>query len=189
MSESATSVGEARRREIVDATIDVIAAHGLAGASLSRIASRAGVSKPAVLYHVENRDALIESTVKVVRSGYVEAVDAAVEEAPDARQAVFSYVEQSLRYLWAHPTHLRVLAEMAHAAPDRAKTRTSELVKLIEKGASEGVLATSDPLSTAVAITGALDAILDHGLNVSGEEQENLAAEAVGLVDRIVTPR
>ncbi|MDF2581004.1 MAG: TetR/AcrR family transcriptional regulator, partial [Microbacterium sp.] len=39
------SVAEERTRQIVDATIRTIAAHGITGASLERIAEEAGMSR------------------------------------------------------------------------------------------------------------------------------------------------
>jgi len=48
-----------RRREIIDATIEVIGEHGLRGTTISRIAATVGLTKGALYYYFPNREALL----------------------------------------------------------------------------------------------------------------------------------
>ena len=187
-----TAISQARRRTLIDATIEVVADQGLAGASVAKIADEAGMSKPAVLYHVTSRDVLVEEAVSEVLEEYGARVAQSIEAPGDPRARLFAYVEDTLRYLWARPTHLRVVVEVAYHEPSRRggrAGRVSDVTGLIESGNAAGVLAASDAPMTAAAIIGALDALLVHGLSGNDEHRENLIGEAVGLVDRIVTPR
>ena len=56
-------IERARRAQIIDATLQVVAEQGFAGASLARIAKKAGISKSIVLYHFTNKNALLEAAV------------------------------------------------------------------------------------------------------------------------------
>ena len=56
---------EARRAQIVAATMQVIAEDGLAQASFARIAERAGLSSTRLIsYHFAGKDELIEAVVR-----------------------------------------------------------------------------------------------------------------------------
>ncbi|HEX5408105.1 MAG TPA: helix-turn-helix domain-containing protein, partial [Pseudonocardiaceae bacterium] len=61
-----TFADEARRKQLVECAIEVIAEQGFAQASLARIAQRAGVAKSVVLYHFANKDELVEQVLTAV---------------------------------------------------------------------------------------------------------------------------
>src|SRR5579859_2355100 len=51
-----------RREQILDAAVDVMADHGFRGASIKRIAERAGLKSPALIYwYFKNKQALFEA--------------------------------------------------------------------------------------------------------------------------------
>lgn len=58
------SVAEERTRQIVDATIRTIGAHGITGASLERIAEEAGMSRGHVRHFVGNREELLRESAR-----------------------------------------------------------------------------------------------------------------------------
>jgi AcrR family transcriptional regulator len=51
--------GALRKAQIVEATLRLIAEHGLAGASMSRIAEEVGISNAALYRHFESRDDIV----------------------------------------------------------------------------------------------------------------------------------
>jgi AcrR family transcriptional regulator len=55
---------EARRTELLNAAIAVIAEDGFAGASLRKVAERAGTSTGAVTYYFENKDAMMAAVLE-----------------------------------------------------------------------------------------------------------------------------
>jgi TetR/AcrR family transcriptional regulator, regulator of biofilm formation and stress response len=63
--------GATRRRELLDATLRVIARDGPAGVSQRRVAEEAGVPPSAVLYHFASVDDLLVSTLVEVNDRYV----------------------------------------------------------------------------------------------------------------------
>jgi AcrR family transcriptional regulator len=105
------SVADERTRQIIDATIATIGAHGITGASLDRIAEQAGMSRGHVRHFVGNRDELLQASARrfyfqgtdgtsILPSG-TDSVDAAIDYlfGPDFTEpgsdnaVVFGFVE------------------------------------------------------------------------------------------------
>ncbi|MFC2031151.1 TetR/AcrR family transcriptional regulator [Chloroflexota bacterium] len=61
-----TFIEEARREQIIEATIDTVAEIGLARASLAEIAKEADISKAVIPYYFGSKDELIEQTLRAV---------------------------------------------------------------------------------------------------------------------------
>ena len=63
-----------RRSEtgILDATIDVLAEHGVSGATVDEVAERAGVSKATIYRHWGSRARLIHAAISSLDGPYVE---------------------------------------------------------------------------------------------------------------------
>ncbi|MGB9879127.1 MAG: TetR/AcrR family transcriptional regulator, partial [Anaerolineae bacterium] len=53
-----------RKKELVEATVSVIAKHGVPGATVSRIAAAAGVSRGALYHYFQNREELLEAALE-----------------------------------------------------------------------------------------------------------------------------
>ncbi len=87
-----TFVEEARRRQIVDCTIDLMADRGYAGTALSAIAGRAGISKGAVLYHFASKGKVIEAALMHVYTNLAAVVGDRVEKARDPVPMLVAYL-------------------------------------------------------------------------------------------------
>ncbi len=88
-----TSLREIRKREIIDAAIDVIGEVGLSDATLSLIGKRAGLSAPLMVHYFEDKSLIIEASMRRLsailsrevtkrlsdNSSYVERLDAIIE--------------------------------------------------------------------------------------------------------------
>lgn len=64
-----------RRRTIADAAIESIAADGLEGAKLARIARRAGVTTGALTHYFDDKDEVLLAALEEVRRRLMEALD------------------------------------------------------------------------------------------------------------------
>ena len=58
------AIRESRRRELIEAAIDVIARHGYAGCTVGRVAQRAGVSQGLMNFHFRSIDLLFEAAFR-----------------------------------------------------------------------------------------------------------------------------
>src|SRR5438552_17236279 len=78
--------GRGRRAQIVDAALHVMAEHGFRGASIKRIAERAGLKSPALIYwYFADKHALFEAMLHRMAPflSVVSEADAALDDPPD----------------------------------------------------------------------------------------------------------
>ena len=75
-----TELGKSRntRRRILDASRDVLAAHGYQGFSTIAVAERAGLTRPAMLYHFKSRADLVRATAQHLVRTRIQAFETAM---------------------------------------------------------------------------------------------------------------
>ncbi len=67
-----TATREARRQQLIDATIDSVAKHGLSGTTLSSVTKGANLSHGVVNFHFETKDALYDATLDYLAKEHFE---------------------------------------------------------------------------------------------------------------------
>lgn len=72
-----------RRRQLIEAAIESIAKRGLGDTTLSHVSQTAGLSQGIVNLHFENKENLLNETLKHLRLEYEENWCAALNKAPD----------------------------------------------------------------------------------------------------------
>jgi TetR/AcrR family transcriptional regulator len=174
-----TFTEEARRRQIVDRTIELVAERGPAAASLSAIAARAGISKAAVLYHFASKDAVLDATMSHVLASYVAAVGERVDAADGPDGMLVAYVRGTLAYMRDHPAHVRVLVEGLVRDPDVAAqpSRWQSVAGILAQGQESGVFRAFDTRALALMINGALDAVVAEWIAAPDLDLDTAAAE------------
>ncbi|WP_405539302.1 TetR/AcrR family transcriptional regulator [Streptomyces sp. NBC_00075] len=75
-----------RRQQVLEAASRCLARHGLAGATLEKIAEESGLSRSHIRHYVGNRDDLLLAVVEWVQERDDRAFAAAVEQAPPERR-------------------------------------------------------------------------------------------------------
>lgn len=101
-----------RRAQIVDAATEVIAAHGLNGASLIKIAESIGISKGSVLYHFGNRAELMRQVVHTHYGRMAGAVLEGIDWNGSATAILRDLVTRSIRISLEHGQARRAIAEI-----------------------------------------------------------------------------
>ncbi|HIW63691.1 MAG TPA: TetR/AcrR family transcriptional regulator [Candidatus Stackebrandtia excrementipullorum] len=180
-----TLTEQARRRQLIDVTIGLVAERGYSQTSLARIAEGAGLTKAAVLYHFPTKQALVQAAHGHVLDALTGDVAAAVESAPPADGPAV-YVQAMVRHLHEHPRHTRMIIEaMPHAdAQHRPEDRWGPLAQIIEAAAQARGTTNIDARTLALIIGGAVDALVNERLHdphydvVNGAEQLALIVEA-----------
>lgn len=163
-----TFTERARREQLLSVTVEQVAARGIAGASLARIAEAADISKAAVLYHFTSKDALIAAAHAHVLESLVAAVGAAVDAADTADRPI-AYVRAMIAHLGDHPAHTGMLVAAAmdgtgdHTRPERWRP----LAGLLEaaSAAVAGRLTDAEARALAVIVGGAIDGIVAEGVD------------------------
>lgn len=179
-----TLTERARRSQLMEVTVELVADRGYTGASLAAIAERAGITKAAVLYHFPSKAAVVQAAYEHVLGALVEHVGTAVEAAgPD--QAPAAYVRSMIGHLREHPRHTRMIIEaMTHGdAPHDTAARWRPLADLLR--AAEDALGprTDAELRTLAIITGgAIDAVVAERLADPDYDTEAAADRIVALI-------
>jgi len=70
---------DTRREQLMDATIGVIAEHGLTNVTLSKVAERAGLTAGMVNFHFETKQDLLDATLARQGADMLKGVDDAIE--------------------------------------------------------------------------------------------------------------
>src|SRR5882757_8135366 len=102
----------ARRKQLIESAIEVIAEVGLARASTVRIAQRAGVSRGVLTYHFRDRAELVEHVVQAVYDLGAEVLAPKMALVRTPRERLLTFIASSLELYAAHPTELAALTEI-----------------------------------------------------------------------------
>lgn len=153
-----------RRDRILDAASAVFAERGFEGARVDDIASRAGVNKAMLYYHVGDKTALY-SAVLLRNFGRVRvALDEALASGGTARQRLEAVITAVTRMVQRHPDHprmmLREIASGAASLEPEVLAAMLELVGvvrgLIAEGTAAGEFRAIDPVLTHLTLVGAV---------------------------------
>ena len=89
---------EVRRRKLIEATAQCLAEFGHAGTSVRAVAAKANVSPGLVAHHFKGIDDLIVATYDHVGAQVAEALNAAIDTAPDDAEAKLrAFIEASFK--------------------------------------------------------------------------------------------
>lgn len=69
-----TRIKDIRRRDLQAAAYEVLQEHGFGGATVARVAARAGMSPGIVHHYFKNKDELLEAAIRYANAGIREAV-------------------------------------------------------------------------------------------------------------------
>ena len=184
-----TAAELARREQLLEATIELVAETGWRAFTIQRVADAVGVTKAAVIYHVGSREQLVRAAYQRVIDSFTESVGARVATAADATQVVEYMLRAQLEYFREHPDHARVIVEAlgsdlgiddAPEAPERREVLAGFILATREGRDPQqaGVL--------AVLLNGAVDAavaasLADPSFDLAAAEEELIALLHAGL--------
>ena len=94
-------IEEARRRQIVRATIGALAQRGLIETSLAEIARDAGVSRGVISYHFDGKEELLEEVLRTLLTESTRFVRERVRAASGVRAKLASYVVANFDFMRA----------------------------------------------------------------------------------------
>ncbi|MEU4572938.1 TetR family transcriptional regulator [Nonomuraea sp. NPDC023979] len=191
-SEGRSFIEEARRSQIIECAIDVLASEGYARASMARIAQRAGISTGVISYHFGGKRQLLEAVVSSVAKVATDLMVPRILAQPTATDMLRVYFESNLDFMRLHRKPLLALVEIVtynRGEDDRGpgpyaeqhETAIDDVVRLLEWGKSTGEFRDFDSRSMAIAIRGAVDAVPARLLHDPELDLGGLAGEFVTL--------
>ncbi len=153
------------QQKILDAALEEFAHHGLGGARVERIASRAGANKRMIYYYFRSKEALFLAVLEASYAHIRSAERALDLEQRDPREALKRLVEFTWSYYLAHPEFLRLLnTENLHKGRHvrnsrRLRDMHSPLVEtlraILRRGERQGLFRRGvDPVQLYISIAG-----------------------------------
>ena len=187
-----TFTESARRAQIVAAAIVVIAEHGYAAASFTRIAKQAGLSSTGMIsYHFANKDDLIREvlteTTTVAYNYLIPRMEAVTGYAAKLRVRL----EANMELVRAHPDHIRALIEIALNAPktpDFVDERYGLFVNHLREGQRAGEFGSFRADAMAVTIIGAIDAMVNSLVRFPDLDAAEFGRELADTFERATRP-
>jgi AcrR family transcriptional regulator len=132
----------ATRDALLRAAASVFVTRGPYGARVRDIATRAGVTVPALYYHFEGTDALYERVITEGRARFAALFDAALARPGDARTRLQAIADAYVEFGREDPQRLRLLClEIFRPRDDGEPDRGVEELNAHLRGALEDVLA------------------------------------------------
>ncbi|MFD5246300.1 TetR/AcrR family transcriptional regulator [Amycolatopsis sp. NPDC058340] len=161
-------IEEARRAQIVSATIETIAEIGYAKASFVQIARRAGISPGLITYHFAKREELMKQVMLSVHTSIDQALSARAEGAESYTAALRALIEGFVSYSAEQPKEIIAIGQIASASRDAEAARSwfdqqnaktlAELEDMFRDGQAAGELREFSPRVMAVSVIAAMEA-------------------------------
>ncbi|MFI5778893.1 TetR/AcrR family transcriptional regulator [Nocardia sp. NPDC051570] len=185
----------ARRAQIVNAAIDVVAEHGYSNASFARIAKQAGLSSTGMIsYHFRGKDDLLREVVAEIVRVSTEFVVGKLDSEADYSAVLRAWFAANLALLDEYPRHQHALASIiAHARLDDPRLfglieRHLDIARDEERWIREaqraGAFRDFDPAIMVMAIRGAREAAIARARIDPDFDTTSCARELADLFDR-----
>jgi len=131
---------QARRRQLLEAALEVFVARGYHAAAMDEIAERAGVSKPVLYQHFPGKQELYLALLDEGVEALIDTVRAALRSTDDNRQRVFATIQAYFEFVAAQGGTFRLVFESDFANEpavreriDRADRKCAEMVSQVIK--------------------------------------------------------
>lgn len=188
---SPTFIQAARRSQLIECAIEVIAEVGVEKASFVGIAQRAGISRGVISYHFGSRADLLDSIVAEVYRLGDKAVSGSVVNAESPRAALAAFITESVKFYTAYPRQMAALSAIfasghvsaAPARDDRAE-HTAEMLEvdaILADGQKRGEFRDFDTRVMTMTIRAALDAAVRR--IGAGDDPAQLGSELAKTFD------
>ncbi len=165
-----TFVEEARRRQIVDTAIGIIADRGMSSASLAEIAKGVGCSKGVISYHFAGKDELIEEILSRLLREPAEFIKARVDACHRAADKLRAYVQGNFDFMRDHRNHYLALVELwgKRSSPlghnrfnsDVYEPSRKYLTRILEAGQAAGEIRDLALSTMSSVIQGTIDGVM-----------------------------
>jgi AcrR family transcriptional regulator len=188
--EKLSFIEAARRAQIIECAIEIIAELGFGQASLAQIAKRAGISTGVISYHFDGKDQLIRAVARHVYQTGGAFIRPRVDLQSGPRAALGTLIAASVGFSAAHPNHSRAIAALVLAGhggfvdPSMEQTRRDGFRAILEAGQREGVFRRFDIRAMVATIIGSLNSMPQLLTEEPGIDLAAYGRELVEIFDR-----
>lgn len=132
----ATRIQARNRATILDAALDVFAAHGYRGATVDQIARAAGLSKPNLLYYFGSKEAIHTALLSGLLDTWLDPLRA-LDPKGEPLDEILAYVHRKLQMSRDFPRESRLFAhEIVQGAPRILDALSTDLRTLVANKAA-----------------------------------------------------
>lgn len=192
-----TFIEQARRKQIVEATIEVLAEVGYGRTSLAAIAKRAGISKGVISYHFKGKDNLIAQVKAETEQGMEAFIGPRIEAETTARGKLHAFIRSYLEYVRDHRSHIIALIEIDYLhAREGGRMPSYEsfgledvyqnVAVLLDYGQRTGEFVPFDTRVMAVALWGALEGVSLQWVADPELDLNHHIEEVIAMFDRAI---
>ena len=156
---------QARRAQIVAATVDVVAEFGYGQTSFARIAERAGLSSTRLIsYHFAAKEELIAAVAEDVIASIGNHLEQRLTGETSATGMLRSYIEGMVQFTADHRSRMKALLEIFLAGAlhyDEVTERTvvGHVEAILRQGQADGEFRDFDPWVMATAVQRAVEGL------------------------------
>lgn len=170
-----TRIQRKNRQAIYDAALDVFSTEGFRGATLDKIATAAGLSKPNLLYYFPSKEAIYTGLLSGLLETWLDPLRA-IDPAGEPVEEVLSYLCRKLEMSRDYPRESRLFAnEIVRGAPHildqiegPLRALVDEKCALMKDWAEAGRIAPLDPYHMIFSIWATTQHYADFGVQVTG---------------------
>lgn len=187
MTQEVTKTGNIRQKNkalIFDAAKQEFVTYGFKGASIKRIAERAGLPRANIHYYFDNKEDLYRQLL----NGILEAWNARFDmfdESDDAKSALTDYIRAKVMYAKTDPEGSRLFAsEIIHGAPHLKPYLSGEFrhwverkVEVIQSWINQGQIKAVNPLHLLFLIWSATQHYADFNVQVLAAMDKSLMSD------------
>jgi AcrR family transcriptional regulator len=168
-------LSDVRRRQILDAAVQVIGERGICDARIADVAARAGASSGLVLYYFKTKDRLLSDALRHQDQRFYEQVAARMESIPKARDRLVLMIEASCPpdasaelgpdqvdewVLWLDMWHrARRDPGIAKDREELDRTWRDEIARTVREGQDAGEFGEADPDEFAIRLSALIDGL------------------------------
>ncbi|MGW4119509.1 TetR/AcrR family transcriptional regulator [Nocardia sp. NPDC004711] len=185
----------ARRAQIVDAAIEVVADQGYPNASFAKIAKQAGLSSTGMIsYHFQGKGDLIREVVARIMQTSAEYVVAKLDSEAGHRGRLRGFFAANLALIDEYPKHMRALSNIAANAGtddphlfglvEQLDSVSAAQVERLREGQRDGAFREFDPVVMLMAIRGSVDAAIARAAADPAFDTAACAQELADIFDR-----
>lgn len=165
-------IEEARRAQIIEAAVDVIAEQGAAQASLAKIAEKATISTSLILYHFKGKEELFAATLEAIVADWEAPAKKILVSNATAGVKLHRYIEARLVHIATRPKQSVAMVNLLFAVrPDNNTQayRTEEngfelddVEALLREGQEKGEFKSFNTTHMAMMIRSTIDQFLGY---------------------------
>jgi TetR/AcrR family transcriptional regulator len=130
---SPTRIQKKNRATILEAALEVFSVSGFRGATVDQIATKAGLSKPNLLYYFPSKEAMFTALLSELLDTWLDPMR---EIDPDGEplEEILAYVQRKLQMSRDYPRESRLFAnEIVQGAPRMLEALSTDLRDLLEE--------------------------------------------------------